>query len=130
MTNDLTDAVRRLKELQSDVERLKAARDQEGEPRLFFEASEVAVAIDALSVAGADLSALDVAVASDAQAGLVASDIDAAETATATDAQAGLVASDIDAAERAAVTDALSLFGGDLTAGAYNSTSYNTTTYQ
>jgi len=70
MTDDLTDAVRRLKELQSDVERLKAARDQEGEPRLFFETSEVAVAIDALSVAGADLSALDVAVASDAQADL------------------------------------------------------------
>ena len=47
MTDDLTDAVRRLKELQSDVERLKAARDQEGEPRLFFEASEAAVASDA-----------------------------------------------------------------------------------
>jgi hypothetical protein len=46
MTDELTDAVRRLKELQSDVERLKAARDQEGEPRLFFETSEIASATD------------------------------------------------------------------------------------
>lgn len=40
MTDPLTDAVRRLKGLQEDVERLKAAQDQEGEPRLFFEESE------------------------------------------------------------------------------------------
>jgi len=40
MTDPLTDAVRRLKGLQEDIERLKAAQDQEGEPRLFFEQAE------------------------------------------------------------------------------------------
>jgi len=40
MTDPLTDAVRRLKGLQEDVERLKAAQDQEGEPRLFFDQSD------------------------------------------------------------------------------------------
>jgi len=40
MTDPLTDAVRRLKGLQEDIERLKAAQEQEGEPRLFFEQDE------------------------------------------------------------------------------------------
>lgn len=70
MTDELTDAVRRLKQLQADVERLKAARDQEGEPRLFFEVTEGAAAIDALSVVGADLTAAETATAADAQADL------------------------------------------------------------
>jgi len=70
MTSELTDAVRRLKELQSDVERLKAARDQEGVPRLFFETYEQAVAVDDLAVKGAGLSSLERATAADAQADL------------------------------------------------------------
>jgi DNA polymerase/3'-5' exonuclease PolX len=70
MTTELTDAVRRLKELQSDVERLKAARDQEGVPRLFFETDEEAVAVDDLVVKGPDLSSLERATATDAQTDL------------------------------------------------------------
>jgi len=42
----LTDAVRRLKELQADVERLKAGDDQRGVPRLLFSQSETAVGDD------------------------------------------------------------------------------------
>lgn len=70
MTDELTDAVRRLKELQSDVERLKAARDQEGVPRLFFETDDEGVAVDDLAVKGSDLSSLERATAADAQADL------------------------------------------------------------
>jgi hypothetical protein len=110
MTDELTDAVRRLKELQSDVERLKAARDQEGEPRLFFEASEAAVAIDALSVAGADLSAAEVAVAIDALS-VAGADLSAAEVAVASDTQADLRL-------QRAVENAT-----------YGTTGYNTSTY-
>lgn len=46
MTDELTDAVRRLKELQADVERLKAGDDRQGVPRLFFTESETAVGRD------------------------------------------------------------------------------------
>jgi hypothetical protein len=46
MTDALTDAVRRLKQLQEDVERLKAGQDEEGEPRLLFSVGEQAVAAD------------------------------------------------------------------------------------
>jgi|APHM01.1.fsa_nt_gi hypothetical protein len=41
MTDALTDAVRRIKGLQADIERLKAAQDEEGEPRLFFVEDEL-----------------------------------------------------------------------------------------
>jgi hypothetical protein len=71
MTDGLTDAVRRLKGLQEDVEQLKAAREQEGVPLIILQDSEGATA-------------------SDAQAGLVASDFDVADTATAADAQTDL----------------------------------------
>jgi hypothetical protein len=43
MTDPLTDAVRRLKGLQEDVERLKSAQDEEGEPRILFSEAETAV---------------------------------------------------------------------------------------
>jgi hypothetical protein len=46
MTDGLTDAVRRLKQLQNDVERLKSAENEEGEPRLIFSAQETATATD------------------------------------------------------------------------------------
>jgi len=70
MTDELTDAVRRLKELQADVERLKAGDDQRGVPRLLFSQSETAVASDVSTVAGADLTADETAVASDDQTDL------------------------------------------------------------
>jgi hypothetical protein len=46
MTDPLTDAVRRIKGLQEDVERLKAGQDEEGESRLLFAVQEAAVAAD------------------------------------------------------------------------------------
>jgi len=70
MTDELTDAVRRLKELQADVERLKAGDDQRGVPRLLFSQSETAVASDVSTVTGVDLTADETAVARDTQAGL------------------------------------------------------------
>jgi len=71
MTDDLTDAVRRLKELQADVERLKAGDDQRGVPRLLFSQSETAVASDRQSeLRLRDLQQSDVATARDTQTGL------------------------------------------------------------
>jgi len=70
MTDDLTDAVRRLKELQADVERLKAGDDQRGVPRLLFSQSETAVANDTPRVIDADTATTETAVARDQQTDL------------------------------------------------------------
>jgi len=70
MTDELTDAVRRLKELQADVERLKAGDDQRGVPRLLFSQSETAVASERVEIIAADLQQADVAEARDAQTDL------------------------------------------------------------
>jgi hypothetical protein len=69
MTDGLTDAVRRLKGLQEDIERLKSGQDEEGEPRLLFSAQEQAVAIDSIRT-GPDEARGETATASDRQAGL------------------------------------------------------------
>jgi len=88
MTDGLTDAVRRIKGLQRDVEQLKSAREQEGVPLIVLQSAEQAVASDAqVGLVANDLKNADAATATDAQAGLVASDLKNAETATATDAQ-------------------------------------------
>jgi len=112
MTDGLTDAVRRLKGLQEDVEQLKAAREQEGVPLIILQDSEGATA-------------------SDAQAGLVASDLDVADTATAADAQAGLIASDFDVADTATAADAQTdlRLQGLLEPATYNRAGYVTSTY-
>jgi len=70
MTDELTDAVRRLKELQADVERLKAGDDQRGVPRLLFSQSETAVGRDQINISAVDLQQSDVATARDAQTDL------------------------------------------------------------
>jgi len=70
MTDELTDAVRRLKELQADVERLKAGDDQRGVPRLLFSQSETGVGQDRTDVISRDLQQSDVATARDAQTDL------------------------------------------------------------
>jgi hypothetical protein len=49
MTDAITDAVRRLKGLQEDVERLQSEQDEQGEPRLLFSIQEQAVATDQLA---------------------------------------------------------------------------------
>jgi hypothetical protein len=89
MTDPLTDAVRRLKELQQDVERLQSAEDEEGEPRLFFTSQEQAQATDKTRI-GPDLPAFEQANVTDRQAKLVANDILSADVATAADVQEDL----------------------------------------
>jgi len=70
MTDELTDAVRRLKELQADVERLKAGDDQRGVPRLLFSQSETALGSDRIDISAVDLQQSDVAEADDTQTDL------------------------------------------------------------
>jgi len=70
MTDELTDAVRRLKELQADVERLKAGDGQRGVPRLLFSQSETGVGRDQIDISAFDLQQSDVAEARDAQTDL------------------------------------------------------------
>jgi hypothetical protein len=108
MTDPLTDAVRRLKQLQQDVERLQSGEDQEGEPRLFFQSQDRAVAETAIELAGPDIEQVDRATADDAIA--IGPDIVQSETATANETVAirGRVVSD---------------------PGAYNSVGYNTSSY-
>jgi hypothetical protein len=69
MTDPLTDAVRRLKELQQDVERLQSAEDEDGEPRLFFTTQEQAIATEAVKL-GPDETQSETATASDQQTDL------------------------------------------------------------
>jgi hypothetical protein len=69
MTDGLTDAVRRLKQLQNDVERLKSAENEEGEPRLIFNAQERAVADETVKV-GPDETQFETATADDQQTDL------------------------------------------------------------
>jgi hypothetical protein len=90
MTDDLTDAVRRLKELQADVERLKAGDDQRGVPRLLFSQSETAVGRDRADTRSRDVVALETGVASDRQSELRLRDLQQSDVATARDTQTGL----------------------------------------
>jgi hypothetical protein len=129
MSDSLTDAVRRLKGLQADVERLKAERDQEGVPRLFFTAPEDALAVDTLTLLREDILGAETAVADDAQVGLVSNDLAGAETAVADDAQVGLVSNDLAGAETVSVDDISLSVIRDVTAQGYNSVGYNTTSY-
>jgi hypothetical protein len=69
MTDGLTDAVRRLKQLQNDVERLKSAENEEGEPRLIFNAQERAVADETIKI-GPDEEQSETATATDQQTDL------------------------------------------------------------
>jgi hypothetical protein len=90
MTDPLTDAVRRLKGLQEDVERLKAAQNEEGEPRIFLQEQDAARASDALSLRAADIGIFESARASDALS-LRAADIGIFESARGSDVQRPLV---------------------------------------
>jgi hypothetical protein len=56
MTDPLTDAVRRLKELQQDVERLQSSQDEAAQPRLFFTTQEQATADDSFETTDSDES--------------------------------------------------------------------------
>lgn len=130
MTDELTDAVRRLKQLQTDVERLKAARDQEGVPRLFFQTGERAVVVDAISLKETDLTAVDGAAVVDTL-NFGAADLIARERAAATDAQGRLITSDTSAADTATAADAQADLRLQRTVerAAFNRSGYNTSTY-
>jgi|APHM01.1.fsa_nt_gi hypothetical protein len=52
MTDPLTDAVRRLKRLQENVERLESRENVETEPRLLFDQLDVATANDSATLQG------------------------------------------------------------------------------
>lgn len=75
MTDPITDAVRRIKRLQQDVERLKAGTSEEGEPRLFVSEDDRAVASDESDVRPNDVGAEDTAVASDTDAEMTAESV-------------------------------------------------------
>jgi len=64
MSSDLTEAVRRLRGLKEDVERLKAARDEEGELRYLRQITDTTQASDAVDV-GPDAAVEDATQASD-----------------------------------------------------------------
>lgn len=88
MTDPLTDAVRRLKQLQQDVERLQSAEDEEGEPRLFFTTEEQARADDDLAIGPTELRGDRVLARS--QTRIIRNDIRLPDIATAADIQEDL----------------------------------------
>jgi len=90
MTDELTDAVRRLKELQADVERLKAGDDQRGVPRLLFSQSETVLGADRADTRSRDLISTETAVGSDQQSELTLRDLRDTDVAKAADTQTDL----------------------------------------
>jgi hypothetical protein len=129
MTDALTDAVRRLKKLQQDVERLKSGENEEGQPRLLFSAQEQTVAEDVNSVVGADILNAEVVAGADAL-DLAESDIANTEVVAGADAL-DLVESDIANTETAVADD----IQEDIRSrqvddpATYNSVGYNTSAY-
>jgi len=87
MTDPITDAVRRIKRLQQDVERLKAGTSEEGEPRLFVSEADRAVASDESDTRLNDIAAAETARTTDT-AVVRDRDIGTNETAIATDSEA------------------------------------------
>jgi hypothetical protein len=89
MTDELTDAVRRLKELQADVERLKAGDDQRGVPRLLFSQSETAVGSDSIDTRSRDVVSFETAVGQD-RTDVFSRDLQQSDVGRARDAQTDL----------------------------------------
>jgi len=112
MTDELTDAVRRIKELQADVERLKAGDDQRGVPRLLFSQSETAVGSDSTDTRFRDVISTETAVGRDRQSELTLRDLQQSDVATARDVQTDL-------RNQRTVED-----------GFYNTAGYNVATYE
>jgi len=112
MTDDLTDAVRRLKELQADVERLKAGDDQRGVPRLLFSQSETGVASDSTDTRSRDTVSAETGVGRDRQSELALRDLQQSDVGRARDVQTDL-------RKQRTVED-----------GFYNAAGYNVATYE
>jgi hypothetical protein len=109
MTDALTDAVRRIKKLQQDVERLKSSENEEGQPRLLFSIQEQTTADDAVSVRPPDFE-----------------NVEAVESADVLN----IVDSDINNSETVAADDTQDIRGRQVnSAGRYNRVGYNTASY-
>jgi hypothetical protein len=131
MTDDLTDAVRRLKELQADVERLKAGDDQRGVPRLLFSQSETAVGRDRTDTRSRDVASLETVVGRD-RTDTRARDIVSFETGVARDRQSELRLRDLQQSDVATARDAQTDLRKQRTVedGFYNAAGYNVATYE
>jgi len=131
MTDELTDAVRRLKELQADVERLKAGDDQRGVPRLLFSQSEAAVGRDRTDTRSRDVVSFETGVASD-KTDTRSRDVIFVETGVASDRQSGLILRDLQQSDVAEARDAQTDLRKQRTVedGFYNAAGYNVATYE
>lgn len=99
MTDPITDAVRRLKRLQQDVERLKAGTNEGGVPRVLRQLTDDTTAADTVET-GPSAAVDDPTVATDTVA--TGSDATVDETASASDATSTTTA----AVEQAAWSEA------------------------
>lgn len=127
MTDPLTDAVRRLKRLQQDVERLKAGQDEEGEPRLFVTEQDRAVARDESDVRSDDVAASETATAADT-ADIRPNDLQSIETARADDT-INVRDRDVAAAETATAMDSIDTVGEAVSPLYWNDAAWNTSEY-
>jgi len=129
MTDELTDAVRRLKELQADVERLKAGDDQRGVPRLLFSQSETAVGSDRTDTRSRDVVSFETAVGRD-RTDTRSRDIISVETAVGRDRQSELTLQDLQQSDVAEARDAQTDLRKQRTVedGFYNTAGYNVAT--
>ena len=133
MTDPLTDAVRRLKELQEDVERLKAGRDQEGEPRIFLTEQESVDVADVIDIVANDVAAAEAIVVADQITDIRSH----GEVVDATWNSATWNVSDydiveivrLDHADVAAAVDTLDISSREIEAATYGDSSYELTSY-
>jgi hypothetical protein len=130
MTDELTDAVRRLKELQADVERLKAGDDQRGVPRLLFSQSETAVGRDRTDTRSRDAVSFEAAVGRD-RTDTRSRDVVSFETAVGRDRQSELTLRDLQQSDVAEARDAQTdlRFQGRTRAGYQSRGRFGTATY-
>jgi len=131
MTDELTDAVRRLKELQADVERLKAGDDQRGIPRLLFSQSETVVGRDRPDTRSRDAVSFETGVASDSTDTRFR-DVISTETAVGRDRQSELTLRDLQQSDVATARDVQTDLRNQRTVedGFYNTAGYNVATYE
>lgn len=132
MTDPLTDAVRRLKQLQEEVERLKSGQNEEGEPRLLFQLQDRATASEVVAI-GPDETNAETVLARGRQASLVDNDLLNTDTATAADAQTKLVDNNVVHADTGVADDIqedLRLQRSVVDLGAWNSIGYNTASFE
>jgi hypothetical protein len=110
MTDALTDAVRRIKKLQQDVERLKSSENEEGQPRLLFSVQEQTLTGETVSVVSSDIDSVEAVESADVL-NLVDNNIENTETVVTDDVQEDLRGRQVD------------------NSATYNNSGYNTSSY-